>query len=141
MIKLKFQDNLEFLQWMKRFWDANYPNNGYDAVRRRSAQQASTTPVTRKPPTAAAASRPIAPKNSPQSNNITNQTNQSSQQFSELKLLLSETLKERDFYYGKLRQIETLVQKTDDPMLTGNEFFKAVNDILYATEEGFEIPQ
>lgn len=26
------QDNLEFLQWMKKFWDANAPGGpGYDA--------------------------------------------------------------------------------------------------------------
>src|SRR6266567_8553389 len=29
------RDNLEFLQWMKRFWDANYGGQGYDAVGRR----------------------------------------------------------------------------------------------------------
>jgi RP/EB family microtubule-associated protein len=29
------RDNLEFLQWMKRFWDSNYPGGGYDAVARR----------------------------------------------------------------------------------------------------------
>ena len=25
LTKLKFQDNLEFLQWIKKYWDANYP--------------------------------------------------------------------------------------------------------------------
>ena len=29
------QDNLEFLQWLKRFWDQNYPGGEYDAVGRR----------------------------------------------------------------------------------------------------------
>lgn len=29
------RDNLEFLQWTKKFWDANYHGNGYDAVGRR----------------------------------------------------------------------------------------------------------
>jgi RP/EB family microtubule-associated protein len=29
------QDNLEFLQWMKRFWDQNYPGTPYDPVARR----------------------------------------------------------------------------------------------------------
>ena len=65
----------------------------------------------------------------------------SNAQVNELKALLGETVKERDFYYGKLRQIETLVQKTDDPVTTSMDFFKSVNDIMYATEEGFEIPQ
>ena len=29
------RDNLEFLQWMKHFWDSNYGGQGYDAVGRR----------------------------------------------------------------------------------------------------------
>lgn len=29
------RDNLEFLQWMKRFWDTNYGGQGYDAEARR----------------------------------------------------------------------------------------------------------
>jgi RP/EB family microtubule-associated protein len=33
--KCKMQDNLEFLQWMKKFWDANYGGHVYDAVARR----------------------------------------------------------------------------------------------------------
>lgn len=37
LIKLKFQDNLEFLQWMKKFWDSNYQGGSYDAVARRKA--------------------------------------------------------------------------------------------------------
>lgn len=31
------QDNLEFLQWLKRFWDMNFPGGEYDAVARRGA--------------------------------------------------------------------------------------------------------
>ena len=36
-MKCKFQDNLEFLQWMKKFWDTYYSGNAYDAVARRNA--------------------------------------------------------------------------------------------------------
>ncbi|KAI8079585.1 calponin homology domain-containing protein [Gilbertella persicaria] len=31
LMKCKFQDNLEFLQWVKRFWDQNFPGGAYDA--------------------------------------------------------------------------------------------------------------
>lgn len=34
-MKCKFQDNLEFMQWVKRFWDQNFPGGEYDAVQRR----------------------------------------------------------------------------------------------------------
>jgi RP/EB family microtubule-associated protein len=42
------RDNLEFLQWMKRFWDSNYGGQGYDAVGRRRGA-ATDTPATLAP--------------------------------------------------------------------------------------------
>lgn len=39
------RDNLEFLQWTKKFWDANYHGNGYDPVGRRRGAP-TDTPVT-----------------------------------------------------------------------------------------------
>lgn len=38
LIKAKYQDNLEFLQWMKRYYDINYGGEPYDAVGRRKGQ-------------------------------------------------------------------------------------------------------
>lgn len=38
LIKAKYQDNLEFLQWMKRFFDIKYNGAPYDAVGRRKGQ-------------------------------------------------------------------------------------------------------
>jgi RP/EB family microtubule-associated protein len=35
LIRCKMQDNLEFLQWLKRFWEMNFPGGEYDAVGRR----------------------------------------------------------------------------------------------------------
>ena len=32
LIKGRFQDNFEFLQWFKKFFDANYDGREYDAV-------------------------------------------------------------------------------------------------------------
>lgn len=29
------QDNLEFLQWLKRYWDMNFPGGEYDPIARR----------------------------------------------------------------------------------------------------------
>lgn len=38
LIKAKYQDNLEFLQWMKRFFDIKYNGQAYDASGRRKGQ-------------------------------------------------------------------------------------------------------
>merc|ERR1739838_110189 len=68
LIKGKFQDNLEFAQWFKKFFDANYQGDEYDAVAYRdgatlaiSAKKGATaarkpvsTPTARAPRAAAA---------------------------------------------------------------------------------------
>lgn len=36
LVKCKMQDNLEFCQWFKKFWDEHFPGGEYDAVGRRS---------------------------------------------------------------------------------------------------------
>jgi RP/EB family microtubule-associated protein len=38
LVKCRFQDNLEFLQWFKRYWDANFSGEAYDPVARRKGQ-------------------------------------------------------------------------------------------------------
>jgi RP/EB family microtubule-associated protein len=49
IVKGKYQDNLEFLQWMKRYFDLNYSGGEYNALERRnqkappSTQKTSTT--------------------------------------------------------------------------------------------------
>merc|ERR1712168_100789 len=37
LIKGKFQDNFEFVQWFKKFFDANYQGDEYDAAAARSS--------------------------------------------------------------------------------------------------------
>nr|5JV3_A Chain A, Chimera protein of Kinesin-like protein KIF11 and Microtubule-associated protein RP/EB family member 1 [Homo sapiens]5JV3_B Chain B, Chimera protein of Kinesin-like protein KIF11 and Microtubule-associated protein RP/EB family member 1 [Homo sapiens]5JV3_C Chain C, Chimera protein of Kinesin-like protein KIF11 and Microtubule-associated protein RP/EB family member 1 [Homo sapiens]5JV3_D Chain D, Chimera protein of Kinesin-like protein KIF11 and Microtubule-associated protein RP/EB fa len=54
-----------------------------------------------------------------------------------LKRDLAALEKERDFYFGKLRNIELICQENEgenDPVL------QRIVDILYATDEGFVIP-
>jgi RP/EB family microtubule-associated protein len=46
-----YVDNLEFLQWVKKYWDMYYPGGHYDAIARRksnSASKAVSNPVTLK---------------------------------------------------------------------------------------------
>ena len=48
--------------------------------------------------------------------------------------------KERDFYFGKLREIETFCQEHEnDEGLVAQDVFKSVLAILYATDVSFLI--
>lgn len=83
LIKQKFQDNFEFLQWFKKFFDANYDGHEYDALGARSgealpdsgggasggASKLVATPALRKP---APSSRPPAAAAPPAAKLVTN---------------------------------------------------------------------
>lgn len=46
-MKCKFQDNLEFMQWVKRYWDQNFPGGAYDAAQRRKGGAPTKSPAVR----------------------------------------------------------------------------------------------
>ncbi|KAH7041412.1 calponin homology domain-containing protein [Microdochium trichocladiopsis] len=154
LAKCKMQDNLEFLQWAKRYWDQHYPGGDYDAPSRRKgaaalpatgaaprvtsaagARRGGTTPTTTGPRVgrvAGAAAGGGAASAALLSENAT------------LKETVVGLERERDFYFSKLRDIELLVQQAveEDPELEKQEdgLIKHIQTILYSTEEGFEIP-
>ncbi len=152
------QDNLEFLQWTKRYWDQHFPGHDYDAVGRRKGSGASASaPVpapaaTPRTSTGAAARRPqagAAPRTAPRvaaggsiggaGSAVTLKAENDT-----LKEAIAGLEKERDFYFSKLRDIELLLQTAvdQDPELEkdDNGLVKNIQAILYSTEEGFEIP-
>lgn len=45
LIRCKMQDNLEFLQWLKKFWDMGYGGEPYDAEGRRMGASAAPPPL------------------------------------------------------------------------------------------------
>jgi len=148
LVKCKMQDNLEFLQWAKRYWDQNYPGGEYDAVARRKG---SGTPAlhTGPPRTAVShgAKRGITPTSSARTKTPLGGGGNSSALQAELTLARETATgleRERDFYFSKLRDIELLIQQEvdNDPSLEKNEdgIYKRIQSILYSTEEGFEIP-
>lgn len=49
LVKGKFQDNFEFVQWFKKFFDANYQGNEYDALAARDGQSLGSGKTTQKP--------------------------------------------------------------------------------------------
>ncbi|XP_031717256.1 microtubule-associated protein RP/EB family member 3-like [Anarrhichthys ocellatus] len=44
LVKGKFQDNFEFLQWFKKFFDANYDGKEYDPLMTRQGQEGTPPP-------------------------------------------------------------------------------------------------
>jgi RP/EB family microtubule-associated protein len=142
------QDNLEFLQWTKRYWDQYYPGGDYDAVGRRRASGA--------PPSAAPAARSSAGTarrgNTPTTGgprvakSIGGGPGTAALQAENntLKETVVGLERERDFYFAKLRDIELLIQQAceEDPEIEKEEdgLIKHIQAILYSTEEGFEIP-
>merc|ERR1712080_300122 len=55
----------------------------------------------------------------------------------EMKLCLENLERERDFYFGKLRDIEVIITSSGDEKA---ELSQKILDVLYATEDGFAIP-
>ncbi|CAH1279963.1 unnamed protein product [Diabrotica balteata] len=172
LVKGRFQDNFEFLQWFKKFFDANYKGTDYDALGARAGEQLGqggsnaprgqslmlrrpnatpsahvlqpqqTSPTKPKPAIRAMpkvnAVKPTAAKpisNRPQAGDA-GKIDELANQVAEFKLTVDGLEKERDFYFGKLRDIEVMCQECED----GNPIIQKILDVLYATEEGFAPP-
>ncbi|TIA83323.1 hypothetical protein E3P98_00902 [Wallemia ichthyophaga] len=153
LVKCKMQDNLEFCQWFKKFWDEHFPGGEYDAVGRRSGAPGaavSATPSSGGPTprtsSAAGTRRPAKLSGGGVSSAAADaQIESLNAQMGDLKINFDSLEKERDFYFAKLRDIEILVQThlenpetIDTP---ASEAFQQIQQILYSTEEGFEVPE
>lgn len=149
LIKCKMQDNLEFLQWTKKFWDLNFPDHEYDAVARRKggALPATGGPAARAPLSTGGARRgTTTPASGPRVAKAAGPgTAALQQENATLKETVTGLERERDFYFSKLRDIELLIQQAceEDPEIEKQEdgLIKQIQTILYSTEEGFEIPE
>jgi len=160
LVKCRFQDNLEFLQWMKKYWDTYYSGEEYDALSRRS----NTSPMSRRGTKDSVASsirkssvnskRNVEKKKMSDASFTSKQNNSKIEEYEKIILGLNEEIeelkmnvdgleKERNFYFGKLREIEILVQTQIESEPANPEYSSVLKDIqtiLYSTEEGFEIP-
>lgn len=146
------QDNLEFLQWTKRFWDQYYPGGEYDALARRkgaggpaAAPPAPTPAASSRTSGTGAARRGTTPTTAPARSAATMRTGSATstaltQELNALKDTVTGLERERDFYFSKLRDIELLLQQAceADPELEkdDNSLIKQVQAILYSTEVG-----
>ncbi|XP_075563779.1 microtubule-associated protein RP/EB family member 3 isoform X2 [Pelecanus crispus] len=155
LVKGKFQDNFEFIQWFKKFFDANYDGKEYNPLLARQGQDVapSPNPVPQRTSPTGPKSTPnparlsnvpssILRKNSPAARNGGTEADaqilELNQQLMDLKLTVDGLEKERDFYFSKLRDIELICQEHENensPIITG------IISVLYATEEGFAPPE
>ncbi|CAM1505227.1 Fc.00g108640.m01.CDS01 [Cosmosporella sp. VM-42] len=146
LVKCKMQDNLEFLQWTKRFWDLNFPDHDYDAVtRRKGAPLPASGGAARTTASAAARRGGTTPSGGPRVAKAAGPGTAALQlENNTLKETVVGLERERDFYFSKLRDIELLIQQAceEDPEIEKQEdgLIKQIQSILYSTEEGFEIP-
>ncbi|RPA99807.1 EB1-domain-containing protein [Choiromyces venosus 120613-1] len=150
LVKCKFQDNLEFLQWTKKYWDQYYPGGDYDALSRRKGAGSvggNPPPAARANTSSAAVKRGTTPTvggartRTPLGGASTAALQQENNM---LKENVTGLERERDFYFSKLRDIELLIQQAveQDSKIEEDEdgLVKHIQAILYSTEDGFEIP-
>ncbi|KAJ3366065.1 hypothetical protein GGF32_007565 [Allomyces javanicus] len=156
LIKCKLTDNMEFLIWCKRFHDMYYPGGHYDAAARRKL---CGTASTSRPKISSRMTAYSSPRKSSGSTlsvpgggrsisrpGSSHGNVSAAQQISELTHRLEDSAlalealgTERDFYYSKLRDIEVLVQQ-EAARGDQSDLLMLIQQILYATEEGFEVP-
>jgi len=165
LVKGRFQDNFEFLQWFKKFFDANYGGQEYDAADMRggtnlgsggktgrpmggAAPRNHAPPVSNMPKRSPASRAPIsrgpgrpAPSSNGISANAQAQIEDLNAQLMEMKLTVEGLEKERDFYFGKLRDVEVIAQEEENAPTAGStDFVNKILGVLYATEDGFAVP-
>ncbi|KYM82023.1 Microtubule-associated protein RP/EB family member 1 [Atta colombica] len=165
LVKGRFQDNFEFLQWFKKFFDANYSGaEPYDALAMRGGEPMGSggnnaprggsnakrtsprdTINSTKPAPRTTVNKVQQPYRAPPKNTVGNRGDNGkieelSAQLVELKMSVEGLEKERDFYFGKLRDIEVMCQDCDnggDPP----PIVQKILEVLYATEDGFAPPE
>ncbi|ORY74377.1 calponin homology domain-containing protein [Protomyces lactucae-debilis] len=160
LAKCKMQDNLEFLQWSKKYWDQMFPGGDYNAMARRGGQSSgsnlsNSTSSHHAAPSAARVVSSTAPKRAPGAAGrpavgaVARAPPVNSAQLVQLQEeveVLHETVagleKERDFYFNKLRDIEILIQGAGEADSAAEEggLLKRIQEVLYSTEDGFEVP-
>ncbi|KAL1020962.1 hypothetical protein UPYG_G00006940 [Umbra pygmaea] len=174
LIKGKFQDNFEFVQWFKKLFDANYDGKEYDPIGARQGQD--TAPMPNPGQVASKPRKPTSASSPQDQNRVQVQSSQPlikpaarvaptrstktpvrlagsavrrpgaagdvereelAHEVSSLKATVQDMEKERDFYFGKLRSIEVICQEVDGET---DSTMQKIMDVLYATDEGFVIP-
>lgn len=160
LIRAKYQDNLEWLQWMKHFFQCKYTGQPYNPVQRRmlSTKPGKKGTIKSKPKTSSSATS-AAKKTTTKTTTKTGTTSKTgtkmggtktgassgassaqmkalNEKVSELKMTVEGLERERDFYFGKLREVEVLCQqKTETEGEDATIACSEILGILYKTDE------
>lgn len=142
ILKKKPGASLQLLQWMKLYFDAHYQGNAYDAEARRYRGPKKGAPDTAGPKVWDPKSTPIIGKSKHKEckekkvkgKKKTGKAKVSGSKIDEMKAVVASLEKERNFYFGKLREIELMCQATEsgeDEFIEKEEVLK----VLYVTDE------
>lgn len=152
----KFQDNLEIFQWFKHFFEFYYDGSPYDAPKSRWGKKCktsqgeivlywdeSTRALVDGPTTVRSTSRTSSPKpkvskkKKASKGTKTKSSKDLEKQHTQLLATVSAVEKERNFYFGKLREIEILCQggEPEDEPLDYTDLAKQILSIMYKTED------
>ncbi|PIA15041.1 hypothetical protein COEREDRAFT_45453 [Coemansia reversa NRRL 1564] len=142
LIKCRFQDNFEFLQWLKKHWESYYSGAPYDAVGRRNGKPGGPVDSLRPMSSASSSIGARATAMRPGSRTTgagaasAQQIQELNRQVADAKVLIETAERERDFYFQKLREIEVFIQQAE--LEAGSEsekIAKHIQGILYSTDE------
>ncbi|XP_038057435.1 microtubule-associated protein RP/EB family member 1-like isoform X1 [Patiria miniata] len=171
LIKGRFQDNFEFIQWFKKFFEANYQGGEYDPISARQGVKVSTGsgPVKKTAPTQRAAHLDHVAAESPKklkpvvavepraarppaqrvgaagATRNNNQAARENVEVAELKLKVNET----EIAIASLEKerdfyfekLRNIEVICQEPENKDNDGISRILEILYATEDGFEAPE
>jgi len=147
LVKGRYQDNLEFCQWMKRYWDLYYPGDKSRFAQLQTAESATNNKENTPAPTSAPAPTTTATTTTTITTSATTgqprkrRSNATAPKaiaveptnglIAELRLTAEGLEKERDFYFNKLREVEALCEAAD---ATSKPLAEKIQKVLYATE-------
>ncbi|RZC16952.1 Microtubule-associated protein RP/EB family member 1B isoform A [Glycine soja] len=147
LVKGRPLDNLEFLQWLKRYCDSvngGIMNENYNPVERRvkggkdrnvkglkSSKSLQTNTMNHSGSGDSLRSKQLRSSGGADGVNSSAEIQALSKQVSDLKLSVDHLEKERDFYFAKLRDIEILCQASE---LENDPMSLAIKKILYAAD-------
>jgi RP/EB family microtubule-associated protein len=156
LVRGKYQDNLEMLQWFHCYYDRNGPAADYDPVRRRGnlppglpewlrgtgmkenvQPQGPAKNTMPRPSYARGVGSQVAREEA-------KELTRTKEELETLRTTCQGLERERDFYFGKLRDIEIQCQEYETSGapngMTLDSYMKEVMKILYATDDEDEVP-